>query len=107
MSFLKKIRALDRRRFVPSTEGLESRELQASLNTLFGVQVATNLNVPITYQQKSKRIEHLPYYLEKIVPGRYLPQAEIAEIQQGLYNMMDGIIKPPPDALNNFNYQLR
>lgn len=107
MSFLKKIRALDRRRFVPSTEGLESRELQAALNTLFGIQVATNLNVPITYQQKSKRIEHLPYYLEKIIPGRYLPQAEIAEIQQGLYNMMDGITKPPPDALNNFNYALR
>jgi hypothetical protein len=107
VTFHKKIRAMDRRRFIPSTEGLEGRELMAALNTLFWLQVATNLNVPITYQQKAKRIEHLPYYLEQIVPGRFLPKSEIQEIQSALYNMMDSITKPPPDALNNFNYQLR
>ena len=107
MTFQKKIRAMDRRRFVPSTEGLEGRELMAGVNTLFGIQVTTNLNVPITLQQKELRIEHLPYYLEQIRPGRFLPKTEIEEIQSALFNMIDSIDKPRTDALNNFNYQLR
>ncbi len=32
MTFQKKIRAMDRRRFVPSTEGLEGRALMATTN---------------------------------------------------------------------------
>ena len=107
MTFHKKIRAIDRRRFVPSTEGLETRELMAGVNTLFGIQVTTNLNVPVTLQQKEMRIQHLPYFLEQIRPGRFLPTTEIKEIQSALYNMIDGIDKPRVDALNNFNYQLR
>jgi hypothetical protein len=103
----KTIRAIDRRRYVPSTEGLETRELMAGVNTLFGIQVTTNLNVPITLQQKEKRIEHLPYYLEQINPGRFLPKTEIQDIQSNLFNMIDSIDKPHTDALNNFNYQLR
>ena len=51
---------MDRRRYVPSTEGLEGRDLMTSVNTLFGIQVTTNLNMPITLQQKELRIEHLP-----------------------------------------------
>ena len=68
---------MDRRRFVPSPEGLEGRTLLAgiNINTLFGLQLYPNLNVPITFQQKSLRIQHLPYYLEKIRPGRFLPKA--------------------------------
>ena len=107
MTFHKKIRAMDRRRYVPSTEGLEGRELMASVNTLFGIQVTTNLNVPITLQQKELRIEHLPYFLSQIQPGRFLPKTEIEEIQSALFNMIDGIEKPRERALNNFNYQLR
>ena len=43
---------MDRRRFVPSAEGLEVRTLMATnLNSLFGLQVNSNLNIPITYQQ--------------------------------------------------------
>jgi len=105
----KEIRAMDRRRFVPSTEGLEGRTLQTAINVnnLFGFQASANLNVPITYQQKSLRIQHLPFYLEKIRPGRFLPKAEIEQIQTALFNMIDGIRKPFPKALNNFNYALR
>jgi hypothetical protein len=109
VTFQKKIRAMDRRRFVPSSEGLEGRALMAttSLNTLFGLQVNTNLNVPITLQQKELRIEHLPYFLGQISPGRFLPKTEIQEIQSNLFGIIDSINKPPPDALNNYNYQLR
>ncbi len=66
---------MDRRRYVPFPEGLETRKLLASvnLNTLFGLQVNSNLNVPITFQQKSLRIQRLPFYLDKIAThGRFL-----------------------------------
>jgi hypothetical protein len=98
---------MDRRRVIPHAEGLEVRELMATTSNIFGTQLGTNLNVPITYQQKALRIEHLPYYMEQISPHRYLPKAEIQQIQNGLFSMIDGITKPPPDALDNFNYQLR
>ena len=99
---------MDRRRFVPSPESLEGRTLQANVNTLFGLQVNANLNVPITYQQKSLRIERLPFYLDQIAPhGRFLPKAEMQQIKDSLFNMVDAIHRPLPQALNNYNYQLR
>jgi hypothetical protein len=104
------IRAMDRRRYVPAAEGLESRELLASstnLNTLFGFQVNTNLNIPITYQQKALRIQRLPYYLEKIRPGRFLPKAEMDQVKGALTGLMDVTKKPPSQALDNYNQQLR
>ena len=52
----------NRRRFIPSNEGLEDRALQASgISSLFGQQVTANLNIPITYEQKTLRIKRLPY----------------------------------------------
>ncbi len=96
---------MDRRRFVPSTEGLEVRTLQATnLNTLFGLQVNSNLNIPITYQQRELRITRLPYYLEQIRPGRFLPKPEIKQIQDSLFGMLDVIHRPPTQGLNDYNY---
>ena len=46
----------------------KAARFKLNINTLFGLQVSTNLNVPITYQQKSLRIQRLPYYLDKIAP---------------------------------------
>jgi hypothetical protein len=104
----KEIRAMDRRRFVPSTEGLEVRTLQATnLNTLFGLQLAPNLNIPITYQQRELRITRLPYYMEQIRPGRYLPKPEIKQIQASLFALLSQIHRPPTQGLNNYNYNLR
>src|SRR6476619_6497177 len=99
---------MDRRRFIPSAEGMERRTLLAvNLNNLFGFQVNTNLNLPITFQQKELRIQRLPYYLEKTLPGRFLPKAELAQIKVSLNGLLDGIHKPPAKALDNFNNQLR
>jgi hypothetical protein len=105
----KEIRAMDRRRFIPSSEGLEVRALQAvSLASLFGNQVSANLNIPITFEQKALRIEHLPFYLNEIVPhGRFLPKAEIKQIQNSLFAMLDTIHRPPSQGLNDYNYVLR
>jgi hypothetical protein len=104
------IRAMDRRRFVPAPEGLEGRALLAptlNLNTLFGFQVNTNLNLPITYEQKLQRINRLPYYLERIRPGRFLPRADVQQVQGSLYDLIDAIDRPPSKALDNYNIELR
>ena len=99
---------MNRRRFIPSTEGLEVRTLQATnLNTLFGLQLNANLNIPITYQQRVLRIRRLPYYLEQIRPGRFLPKAEMQQIQSSLYNMLEVIHRPPTQGLDDYNYDLR
>jgi hypothetical protein len=101
---------MDRRRFIPSSEGLEGRALLATttnLGNLFGFQVNTNLNIPVTYEQKELRVEHLPYYLEKILPGRFLPKAEVKGIQGNLLELISQLHKPATSALNNYNYELR
>jgi hypothetical protein len=105
----KEIRAMDRRRFVPSHERLELRELNAvNITSIFGSQVSSNLNIPITFEQKALRIKHLPFYLSKISEGtRFLPKAEISQIQTSLFDMLDKINRPPSAAINNYNYQLR
>jgi hypothetical protein len=105
------IRAMDRRRFMPSTEGLETRALQAAsssgLANVFGFQVSTNLNIPVTYEQKELRIEHLPYFMEKILPGRFIPKAEIKAIQGDLLELISRTREPRKTALNNYNFELR
>jgi hypothetical protein len=100
---------MDRRRFVPSHEGLETRALQATnLTSVFGSQITSNLNLPITYEQKALRIQRLPFYLGQITSnGRFLPKAEITQIQNSLFAMLDMNRKPPAEAINNYNYQLR
>jgi hypothetical protein len=100
---------MDRRRFLPHTEAMEGRALLVSVNVtnLFGFQVNNNLNIPITSEQKELRIDRLPYYLEKILPGRFLPKAEIQQVQAGLFNMMSVIHRPPSKALDNYNLVLR
>ncbi len=101
---------MDRRRFAPTTEGLEQRALLATtpnFTNLFGFQVNSNLNIPITYQQKVLRVEHLPYYIGKIRPGRYVPAAEMQQIQGALFQVISRIRKPNPAVLDNYNRGLR
>ncbi len=102
---------MDRRRYVPASEGLESRALLAATTTnlanIFGFQVTSNLNIPITFEQKELRVQHLPFYLEKILPGRYLPGPLLKEIQGDLNVFISQLHKPAAAALNNYNYGLR
>ncbi len=101
---------MDRRRYVPDSEGLETRALLAStpnLGNLFGFQVTSNLNIPVTFEQKELRVEHLPFYLEKILPGRFLPKEELREIQGDLLEVISQLHRPDPKALDNYNYELR
>ncbi len=102
---------MDRRRFAPATEGLEKRELLTTntpnITNIFGFQVSPTLNIPITFEQKELRVEHLPYYLEKIRPGRFIPRAEAKQLQADLFQLISKLHKPATAALNYYNQQLR
>lgn len=102
---------MDRRRFVPSPEGLEVRTmLSATSSGLGGLTVsptATSQSLPITFQQKQARIDKLPGNLRALQRNRFLPADTVAQIQQGLGQLM-GTMKPPvPQALTNYNLAMR
>lgn len=110
---------MDRRRFLPASEVMESRALmtaffpssnysnQSGISNIFGYQLTGNVNIPITYQQKELRVEHLPFYIEQIRPGRYLPSAEMKTIQSDLLQIISTIHKPSTASLNGYNEALR
>ena len=79
---------MDRRRFVPSAEGLEGRALLASsVSSIFSFS-KPNRNpvdtVPMTFTLKNHRIQRLPTYLAQIRSGRFLPNATIHQLQADL-----------------------
>jgi hypothetical protein len=98
---------MDRRRFVPSTEGLEGRAL---LTSLFG-SASSNTNpadeVPMTFALKEARIERLPHFLEQIRPGRFLPPDVTAHLKTDLLAVAGKLHSPGPAVLDGFNSRLR
>lgn len=103
------------RRFVPSSEGLENRQLLslASLGTdaalaLQQVQGARQA-VPVEeiIQIRMERIERLPRYLQSLDPERTLPEAAVSQIQADLISIL-GQLRPPSEAASDaFIDQLR
>src|SRR5262249_24290994 len=69
--------------------------------------VNTNLNIPITYQQKVLRAEHLPYYLEHIRAGRVLQAADTQSISNDLLQVISRLHKPDTASLDQYNHDLR
>ncbi len=101
--------------FVPSSEGLEGRALlsvaspAAQRATTIRAAVVTPLDpsLPNTIAQKNQRVDRLPFYLNKLQPGRNLPPATIATLQDNLRSII-GQLRPPPRAdLEAFNVELR
>jgi hypothetical protein len=105
----KEIRAMDRRRYVPSPEGLETRTMMSTTTTgsLFRTSATTSQPLPITFQQKTERIEKVPLNLRALQPNRYLPPDTIHQIQLGLFEIIDGMGKPPSSALTSYNLAMR
>jgi hypothetical protein len=99
---------MDRRRFVPSTEDLEGRQLQAAL---FGQHAqpaaAQATNTADTITMKQTRIEHLPFYLQSFDPQRSLPSVIITQLQADLNLLVAELHKSSPDALSAFNGAVR
>jgi Bacterial Ig-like domain len=115
---------MDRRRFVPSPEGLEGRALlslfghssssqtNSSSNTtsIFGVGgnlTTVNDNIPETFKAKETRVAHLPFFLERIRPGRFLPNDVISQLQTDLNAIVGQLHKPDGAVLEAFNRHLR
>lgn len=100
---------MDRRRFVPSADGLEGRALMS----LFGGSTPkSNLNttiqdLPENFQQKALRIEHLPYYLEQTQPGRPLPADALKQLQVHMTAIAGNLHAPTTKVVNDFNNGLR
>ena len=100
---------MDRRRYVPSTEGLEGRALLAT--GLFGGTTSKNVDpsqeVPVTYELKEHRVERLPHFLELIKSGRYLPADTVKQLQADLLDVAATLHAPDPNTLLGFNTRLR
>jgi hypothetical protein len=99
---------MDRRRFVPAAEGLEDRQLQA---TLFGQgpqsTAAAAPNTADTIEQKQLRVAHLPFYLDQFDTKRFLPADTIAKLQADLNSIVAELHKSPPAPLSAFNGAVR
>jgi hypothetical protein len=101
---------MDRRSYVPSPEGLETRTMMSTtsgVGSLFRTTATTSQPLPITFQQKSERIQKVPTNLRALEPNRYLPPDTIHQIQLGLFEIIDGMSKPPPQALTSYNLAMR
>ena len=107
---------MDRRRYVPSAEGLEGRALLAS--SIFSFSKANNNpadTVPMTFVLKSHRVERLPHFMELIRNNRFLPVATIKELQANLLAVATkthapgvvGEVKNGFAVLDAFNARLR
>ncbi|MFO0908272.1 MAG: Ig-like domain-containing protein [Isosphaeraceae bacterium] len=90
---------MDRRRFRPSGEGLEDRQLLSGTTPVEGL--------PQNFQQKELRIQNLPYFLGTIQPGRFLPPDLMTTIQNDLRAIAGTLHAPGTQVVENFNTTLR
>jgi hypothetical protein len=99
---------MDRRRYVPSAEGLEDRALLATISQLVNPNTAINpLTLPNTAADKAMRIQNLPFFLARTQKGRFLPKAVMTQLQADL-SPLKGVLHAPPEAtIDNFDLQLR
>jgi hypothetical protein len=107
----KEIHAMDRRRFVPSADGLETRTMMSTtagsgLSFLSG-SATTTQQLPITFQQKSLRILNVPKNLRALSPNRFLPVNTVQQIQLGLFQIMGRMGPVSSTALTNYNLAMR
>ncbi|WP_406699981.1 hypothetical protein V5E97_14160 [Singulisphaera sp. Ch08] len=98
---------MDRRRFVPSPEGLEGRAMLSVFGAGNNTQAAVAQEVPVTFHQKETRIEHLPFYLKQLEPDRFLPPATIQQLQDDLLSIAGRLHRPNPATIEAFNSTLQ
>lgn len=92
---------MDRRRFVPSADGLEGRMLLAASAAS---RPQNQLN---TLADKTTRIDRFPQALESIQFGRTLPKPIVTAIQDDIIAIRGRLQSPKPQTLANFNDEIR
>jgi hypothetical protein len=101
---------MDRRRFIPRSEGMETRMMLSTTpnSSVFGALTpASGQVLPITIQDKLLRIERLPGSLRTLSPNRFLPKDVISEVQAGLTSMVSTLHPAPSSVLSAYNYAMR
>lgn len=101
---------MDRRRYIPRSEGMETRMMLSTTpnsSVLGALTPASTQVLPITVQDKLHRIERLPGSLRTLSPNRFLPKDTISEIQAGLTSMVSTLHPTPSSTLSAYNYALR
>src|SRR5947209_2032834 len=99
---------MDRRRFVPSSEGLEGRALLSLFGHTKTVQSVNVSDLPLTFLSKQARIDRLPHYLDQLLPGRFIPPGALSDLQTHLREIAGKIPhSPPSQILDIYNRDLR
>jgi hypothetical protein len=105
---------MDRRRFVPSAEGLEGRALLAGSIFSFSKPNSNPADdVAMTFPLKAHRVQRLPVHMEQIRSGRFLPPDTIKELQANLLAIATKLHAPGARSsngygvLDGFNSRLR
>ncbi len=106
---------MERRRFVPSAEGLEGRQMLSTTAAAVPTATATppaqvqatlinNTNIsPL----RSIRIDRLHAFFYRIDPNRVVPPTLITELQNDLRAIEGQLHRASPVVLNTFNQSLR
>ena len=77
------------------------------LGTSNSAQATVATEVPVTFNQKEMRIEHLPFYMKQLEPDRFLPDATIQKLQDDLLSIAGRLHRPNPATVVAFNETLQ
>jgi Bacterial Ig-like domain len=109
------------RRFVPSSEGLEGRQLLSTApvnpvtaavanpatNTPSGVQVEGATAVEQTIEAKRHHIQNLPYFIGLLNKDNAVPQPTVENIQNDLYSFVGTLLQGNASLVSSFNLDIR
>ena len=109
------------RRYVPTSEGLEGRQLLSTaaatptnavstapvINAPSGTQVEGSVPAEQTIEAKRRHIENLPYFIGLLNKDGAVPQPTVSNIQNDLYNEVAQLKPANPSLVSSFNLDLR
>ena len=105
------------RRYVPSSEGLEGRQLlstaavtpvgSVATNAPSGVQVDGSPTAQQTIESKAHRIQNLPYFIGLLNKDGVVPQPAVQNIQNDLYSTVARLHQGDSSTISAFNLDLR
>jgi hypothetical protein len=105
-----------RRRFIPSSEGLEGRQLLSTATApATPAAVATpNPNGPFntpstapTIEAKLRRIQNLPFFIGQVNRDGVVPQPTVENIQNDLNSLVANLLPGNSSAASSFNLDIR